>query len=421
MFFVIIDTLYTNIYKSMQDMYNFDRNLKIQYILTMKTTQEITNLHTRSITGYFEVMERYGMKKHDPEPLISQEDDSLLFTNSTIVPLKSKLGPDHLLGGGYFLLQNCLRLQVLKTLIENESTPIKYVSCFKMLGSLVDRNSLDCAIDATLEFLHTIAELPKNELIVWVHKGTEANWKNIFFSRNINVENVHPYSWKYGMADVYGAGITIARRYPDGSSKSFGNLVAIYRRNDLIGYEFGFGIESLIGRAMFCDSAFSGSIQLSVTGLEPNQLNYKIANLIGVVSGMVVAGVNRKQYRSRWFLLAQATRLLINLSIIQGLQAESLIAWIKDFTKLFFGNNISLEFIQYIKFRWSEISTKEIRFKNWAESQQGLFRQRGLGVLRFQKLELALKHVHDTYSVPLIEAYNKLIMYEPWSLEGGQD
>src|SRR6056297_2670406 len=140
----------------------------------MKDAKQVIDLHRSVSEGYFNVMRKYGLVEHQPEPLIPQEDGSLLFTNSTIVPLKEKFLAGNYVVNGYFLLQNCLRLQILKTIMDM-NIPIKYVSCFKMVVSLVPSHHLDISVDSALEFLFEVVGMTRQELVIWTHEGHEGD------------------------------------------------------------------------------------------------------------------------------------------------------------------------------------------------------------------------------------------------------
>ncbi len=376
-------------------------------VLNLKT------LHNRVSEGYFNVMRKYGFIQHQSEPLIPTVDSSILFTNSTIVPLKEKFLDGNYTGNGYFLLQNCLRLQTLKT-IENADVRLKHVSCFKMLGTLVPKSNLGLAVDAMLEFLFNIVRISRNQLVVLIPSNAKF-LEEIFLDKDISVQSSAFYEWKYGMKDVKGLGVALAVRLPNNSIARIGNFVAMYQEDKIMAYEFGFGIEPLVGKVMLSRTPFDGSIQFGVMGLTNNEVNHKIANLIGIVSAMSIAGVNKRQCRSRWFLLNQALRILILLAIRKNLKIEELISWINEFSTIFFEDTSNIRFIsEQLTLRWRHISSGRSRFMNWLASQQSLYRNKGFGALKFSEKEQVLLYAEKEYFLEKEDAQELVVRFEPW-------
>lgn len=385
----------------------------------MKNRLKILELQNDVSEGYFRIMLEAGLVKHDPSSLIPENDDSLLFTNSTIVPLKQRFLAEQYLGNGWFLLQDCIRLQALKITYDMEK-PIKFVSCFKMLGSIVPSKNLKLAIETSLDFLFNVVGLSKQDLVVWENESGDGVLSGIFSSMDISIEKKPAYVWNYGMPGVYGTGITFARRYPDGSSKSFGNMVGMHHNGKVTAYEFGFGIESLIGRAIFCETAFSGSVHLAIAGLEPSQTNFRLVNLVGLVVAMHVAGVNKRDQRARWFFLSNSIRALINLSLCSGVSFDQLVQWLRDFAEHFFQSNISNVFVEHLEKRWMDVASAEDRFANWLKSQQSLYYRTGKVGAKFEKVEDVVSHIHKSYQIPRYRILEMLTQFQPWSTKMGQ-
>jgi len=379
----------------------------------MKNVSDLVELHGCISEGYFAVMRKYGLESYSTEPLIPKDDDSILFTNSTIVPLKGKFLSGDYSGNGYFLLQDCLRLASIKT-VEDEESVLKHVSCFKMLGSLVPSCHLDLAINAALEFLVDVVGIKSKDLIVLIPSGSEF-WHEIFSAQNIFTQEVEAYEWKYGIAGVKGLGMAFAIRLANGTVGRLGNFVAMYQDGKLSAYEFGFGLETLIGRAILAGNPFSGSIQFAVTGLPDNQESYKISNLVGIISAMFVAGVNKKEFRSRWFLLTRSLRILTMIAIRNQIKSEELISWIRNFSIYFFGREDIVDcFASQLLLRWDQISNAQSRFANWLNSQQQLYRSRGMEVLRFTDRESVLRYAEEQYFLSRETTLSLLSQYEPW-------
>ena len=56
------------------------------------------------------------------------------------------------------------------------------------------------------------------------------------------------YDWQYGLDHIKGKGATFMLRQENGSLKEIGQLIEIYSGENILGYEFGFGLETFTSR-----------------------------------------------------------------------------------------------------------------------------------------------------------------------------
>lgn len=200
-----------------------------------------------------------GMKKSQPEPILTN-DPTLLFTNSTIVCFKDIILESNIPKSGLFVIQDCLRCQNIKS-IRNPAMKLEYMSCFKQAGILVDSNSLHKAINFVQDFIFNFCHVSPDKLRIKSSKTVDFNNHliNSIFSESIvyDSECLDYYSWTYGIQGVSGSGVTFSLKNDKKNSfEDFGNLIALMKNDTVIGYEFGFGIETLLSRFNNNDTPF---------------------------------------------------------------------------------------------------------------------------------------------------------------------
>ncbi|WP_350307464.1 hypothetical protein [Photorhabdus viridis] len=222
---------------------------------------------------FSEHAESYGFSKSSSSNLLIN-DDTLLFANSTIAGFKEYLTTDSLPDDGFYIIQDCIRNHNLKV-IRDKSDSLDYMSCFTQVGLLGGKKSFSRILDFSLSFLtHKLGVPYKNilfktssELIFFQNKLISYGGLNI----SIDCQSDEYYKWNYGLKNIYGRGITIAIYNKLTSSfEDVGNIIEICKDDCIIGYEFGFGIETLISRCDGLGSPFDSSIVSSFfIGLDP--------------------------------------------------------------------------------------------------------------------------------------------------------
>lgn len=202
------------------------------------------------------------------------EDDTLLFANSTISGFKQELQQGTLPSNGYHISQNCIRNQNFRA-IRDQSTQLQYMSCFTQMGLLGDKNSLEKITEFAWIFLNQARNIPAQRILFKTSKqlrffdvGKLESW-GVAFEQDKQPPSY--YQWQYGIKGIFGQGLTIA--IYNGVSNTFediGNIIEISNEQGVIGYEFGFGLETYIAREKELASPFEAAVPLPfLVDIEP--------------------------------------------------------------------------------------------------------------------------------------------------------
>lgn len=243
--------------------------------------------------GFFEYFESKGYAKVEPEELVPKNDKSLIFTNSTIVPVKKYVEAKNIPDPGVVIEQPCLRFQNLKYLY-NQEKPLSYASYFKMLGIMCPTERYSQMQEEIKDYLTLHLGFQKDSIKILMSSRDV----NLFpgWADNdaieIDTKSQSFYRWTYGMKQIYGRGLTLSIRQEDDQFKDLGNVVAICNISDeVIGYEFGFGIETAIARKHKLDSPLEAARISEVIEYKNDPLVQKYQDALSVACVLYRLGV----------------------------------------------------------------------------------------------------------------------------------
>ena len=170
-----------------------------------------------------------------------QTDDSLYFTNATIVNFKEdflKGTPEHLA-----TKQKCLRLHNVSRILDDDFK-VEWLSLFNMVGTIIPPNQLKQSKSNIIELFTDKYGIEKTNLVFLVNSRDVNLYKDI--PQGMLIFDSHPqkyYDWTFGVKDVYGAGLTFGFKQKDGSIIDVGNLIEIKKGDEILGYECAYGLE----------------------------------------------------------------------------------------------------------------------------------------------------------------------------------
>lgn len=193
--------------------------------------------------SFFSYFGMAGYNKISPAPLIPEEDDSILFSNSAILPFKPFLREA---SPKLFNVQKCIRFRGGKDLLNLDEAP--YISTFEMAGCVVPANALNELLDDTRDFMLNTLDISPQKL--YVDLSSEDKQLVDIFSKNYDIkfDRLPPdkYQGKFGMPDVMGRCAHFSMFYRGGLTHNFGKIIAIYSNGNISNYAFGFGIEKYL-------------------------------------------------------------------------------------------------------------------------------------------------------------------------------
>lgn len=195
------------------------------------------------------------------------QDETILFTNSTIVGHKLDLIGGALPEPGLSIIQSCVRTHNLKA-IREASADIGYMSCFTQAGLLGGPD----AFAKILLFLRDYLEyFCGRDRLLYKTKSTlafnEKLTQGLAWAVQMDSCASDYYEWQYGMPGVRGNGVTFSVKGGDGGYRDIGNFIEIVSGDVVLGYEFGFGLETLLSRLLDLDSPFDVCVVNEFLGL----------------------------------------------------------------------------------------------------------------------------------------------------------
>lgn len=193
--------------------------------------------------------QEHGYTHVEPTGLLPEDDSSVLFTGATITPLKKYL-MDGIPDPGLCLVQKCLRTKRLEQITDMTQIP-DWTHYFTMCGILASSNSKSRIIaDAHDLLINHFHINPQNLLIETcpTHADLSAYWDQQGIALSENTQSTESFRWNYGIPGIYGRGINFLLRFNDASAyRELGNFVSVENQDGaVIGYEFGFGLESFL-------------------------------------------------------------------------------------------------------------------------------------------------------------------------------
>lgn len=196
---------------------------------------------------FLETFGNVGFVLRPPVPIIDRSSQSPLFTGATInaVKLDARLG--QLSVPGSLLMQDCVRLQNLKYLGDPAFTP-KYMSCFRMVSVCAHPLGQKALGEGVRHFLHALKQRWAAAIAVSYHSEQTELIDTFNIAQLADSLHVRPelMTWTYGIGDLLtGAGIDVMVGGGGIAPRSAGQLVQLYSAGKPVGYEFGFGVETL--------------------------------------------------------------------------------------------------------------------------------------------------------------------------------
>lgn len=292
--------------KERQEAYNYKDIVACGEGLFPQHTREIQQSVVLTFDNFF--IGR-GYRKFAPEPILPQTDNSILFTNSTIVPLKSLVEERRIPNPGCFVIQPCLRNQNLQIMHEDEAIP-EYMNYFTMLGTLAFPGRYGEVAEESWELLTQHLNIPRKNIKIFISsqdKDMLSIWQNMTGGPIVEVDSKEEgyYEWSYGMPGVSGRGLTFSIRFKDsGIFRDIGNIITMKTRGgEVVGYEFGFGVETILSRMFDLTRPIEAATISKIVFFEVG-LKEKLADAIACVTVLYRHGLRPGRGGARHILKA---------------------------------------------------------------------------------------------------------------------
>jgi hypothetical protein len=348
------------------------------------------------IANFTSTASKFGFIQAPPTPLLS-DDPTLLFTNSTIAGYKQHLVEGRLPSPGFSIIQDCIRNQNLKS-IRNWDEDLKYMSCFTQLGVLGCPKSLP----RILEFItYYFASISNREHLLCRVSRSLALYESV--NRNVEAWQIETdgcspgyYHWQYGLEGVKGEGVTYAiLDQAVGVYRDIGNLIEISTSSGVLGYEFGFGVETLDSRLRGLDSPFESCLAIDYfdMGNEPF-LKRKVLDSLMLAAMLCAIGVDETTLK-RASILRRVMNDLFYLAYLCQLEPQLILAIGREYLrakgmaeKNFIRNFSSFERRVGVKINRARqyIDYTTMHDKSWDRARRHCVERIGIPAVYFEKM-----------------------------------
>jgi alanyl-tRNA synthetase len=250
----------------------------------------------RILTAFDRFVAENLFQRRAPAPLVPVEDDSVLFTNATITPLKKLIASSAVPSPGCAVTQRCLRLQNLKHLCDTRYQP-EYMSHFQMIGLLISEHGRGSLSRFVSGFFHSVFQLAMNRLQIAAAESENdivalLGWTRHEYER---IDLPSSMRWNYGMSGVSGRGIDFRVRCGNGQYCSIGQLVEVTNCGLVVGYEVGFGLETSAARISGIVSPFAASEIASYLAYRDDSLWLQLMDVISALVVLYANGIHSSQ------------------------------------------------------------------------------------------------------------------------------
>lgn len=226
-------------------MEKFRSNLQRDY-----ENKKIRNLQVKIRDSFRSYFIEKGYLYHNPIPIISQEDKTVMFTSSSTNVIKpTVISGDYPLVG-FVVSQECLRNQALKYAFNNDWLP--FGQAYFSISSIFSRpGRFSEVFKEASEYTTKHLDVSPSDIIIKSTKKLD-KLKDISKHTNLKVEydtkKRDYYQWNYGIPKIRGEGLTISIKNPtENSYLDVGNIVRfVDNKNNERGIEFGYGHEFLL-------------------------------------------------------------------------------------------------------------------------------------------------------------------------------
>lgn len=307
----------------------------------MKDLSEALRLRNKFTQDYLNFFIKRGYTPSAPVALISS-DDSVLFTNSTIVPWKNYSLSETIPNQGVFVnpYQPCLRLRSLTDALVPEATKeresIRLLGYFNMLGILCEQETAEHLPADVLDLLMDTYRIPQDNIGIFVSSTNDFIGSIKGRTRIIKGEQTDSeYRWTYGdNFPLVGEGAKIKLLQNNGKFLSVGQIIKVTSPHKTT-FEFGFGIETLFA-TMESRKDYS---PWTVYHCLPEELKFKtLLDLVSCFGATATIDETRVKKKHRKEIIRLARRLVRSEEIF-GIQEGVLETGINKFINVEYNHN----------------------------------------------------------------------------------
>lgn len=292
------------------------------------------------IDQFLQFYTEQGYQLVQPGSLLPEEDKSVIFTGATITPLKRYL-KEGIPSPGLCMVQKCLRTKRLDEMTDLGKIP-DWTHYFTMCGILSAPGRTESVSNEAFELLINRLKIRRENLLV--EASSADRYLSSYWSNNgIEVmEDTHPenyYRWQYGLSNACGKGVNLLLRFDqNGLYRDLGNVISVQdSTGQVMAYEFGFGLESLLSKMHGFKKPMEASLVSSVIPYQEGSQEKFIDTLMAAVV-IFHHGVEPGRGKERHIL----KKLVKGLSFLRrkmDISIEQIADWSDKFEEVEFGTS----------------------------------------------------------------------------------
>ncbi|HVX92983.1 MAG TPA: alanine--tRNA ligase-related protein [Candidatus Dojkabacteria bacterium] len=281
-----------------------------------------------------------------PLPLLSDQDNSVIYTGASISALKDILLSQNYPDGtnGVFVSQECLRTGAKDRMLERDWVPFGQIY-FQMISNLSIPYRFKDVFKEAIDFTQKVVGIEKERIKILSSKNL-GQIDDLEQLTDLEVEydtrDQSFYNWKYGIDGVKGEGLTIAVYNPSIDNwMEVGNIVIIYDESGKeLGIEFGYGYEYFLTAALGLDNPLKLSKVFEVFDFEPGLLLKYYYNL-EAIANMKIAGSHVGEYGAEYVYRKYLKYLLHNGGLV-GKNSDEILHDLSKYGESFHNTDIDL-------------------------------------------------------------------------------
>ncbi|MFA6754348.1 MAG: alanine--tRNA ligase-related protein [Candidatus Dojkabacteria bacterium] len=300
-----------------------NKNLRDREPLNLVFEEEgVTAVHNEFESRFRDYFSNKGYNEVPPLPLLSEKDKSVIYTGSTISPMKKLLLDGDFVDSspGFFVAQECIRTGAKDKMFDKNWLPYGQIY-FNMISTLSKPGRFKEVFDEALEFTCNEVGLEKSRIKILSSRSIP-NMSSLEAYSNIAVEyDSDPdgfYEWEYGIDGIYGTGLTIAVYNKEIENwMEVGNIISICDETGKeLGVEFGYGYEYFLAAVLQRQNPLELSKIFDFFDYEVgNKLRYYYN--LEAVANMKAAGSEIGRFKSGHIFKTYLKSLLYNGEIVQ--------------------------------------------------------------------------------------------------------
>lgn len=303
---------------------------------------DIKEKHRFIADQFLQLYTECGYQSLPSAGVLPQDDRSVLFTGATITPLK-KILEEGVPPPGLCIVQKCLRTKRLDEMTNLNIIP-DWTHYFTMCGILSAPGRIDSVSNEAFELLINRLKIREDNLLIEASsadRDLSSYWSNKGIKVVEDTQSESYYRWQYGLPNMSGRGINFLLRFnEDDAYRDLSNVISVEdNTGNVMAYEFGFGLESLLSKTYGFKKPMEASLVSSVIPYKEG-LQEKLIDVLMAAVVISHHGINPGRGKEKHVL----KKLVKGLSFLRrkmAIDIDQIKDWGNKFEEVEFGGGSS--------------------------------------------------------------------------------